>query len=215
MILGPDQIIACPHCGGLSQHCTLVSGNTFGAQVWTDGKQVAPMLLQPPPVVKCAHCARCYWLADAEEIATVYLRVKGERNIDPAWRKAPLAEEPSETEYYAAMEDGLAEDRVQERNLRVLAWWRGNDAVRNRDPAPRETPAISQAGRTNLERLADLLDDDDDSDRLMKAEVLRELGQFEAAGKILDGITSDNVTRILRRIRSLCDDRDACVREIT
>src|SRR5690349_16185490 len=71
MTPGPDQIVACPHCQGLAKYLTLMSGNTFDARVWTDGKRIAPMLPQPPPVVKCRHCARCYWLADAKKIGTV------------------------------------------------------------------------------------------------------------------------------------------------
>ena len=42
MIPGPDQIVACPKCNGLAKYRTLLSGNTFGARVWTDGKQDAP-----------------------------------------------------------------------------------------------------------------------------------------------------------------------------
>jgi len=32
------------------------------------GRQVAPMLPQPPAVVTCEICAECYWLKDAREI---------------------------------------------------------------------------------------------------------------------------------------------------
>ena len=48
MILGPDQIVACPFCAGLAKYMTLISGNTFGSHVWTDGKQIAPMLPRTP-----------------------------------------------------------------------------------------------------------------------------------------------------------------------
>jgi hypothetical protein len=57
MLAGPDQIVACPHCKALAKYMTLMSGNTFGARVWTDGKQDAPMLPHPPAVVKCRQCA--------------------------------------------------------------------------------------------------------------------------------------------------------------
>ena len=71
MKLGPNQIVACPHCGALAHYRTLVSGNTIGAVVWTDGRQCAVMMKTPPAVVKCHACATCYWLADAREIGTV------------------------------------------------------------------------------------------------------------------------------------------------
>ena len=39
MLPGPYQIIACPQCKGLAKYMTLMSGNTIGARVWTDGKR--------------------------------------------------------------------------------------------------------------------------------------------------------------------------------
>jgi hypothetical protein len=66
----PVQIRSLPAgtCQGLEKYGTLVSGNTFGARAWTDGRQVAPMLPRPPAVVTCEICAECYWLKDAREI---------------------------------------------------------------------------------------------------------------------------------------------------
>lgn len=71
MLPGPDQIIACPSCKGLAKYETLKSGNTFGDRVWTDGKRHAPMLPQPPAVVRCLRCNGMYWLSEAREIGTV------------------------------------------------------------------------------------------------------------------------------------------------
>jgi len=212
---GPDQIIACPHCGGLAKHITLVSGNTTGVRVWTDGKQIAPMLPQPPPVVRCAHCAGHYWLGDAEQIGMAYLWRSGTHPGDPAWAAAPEAAEPDEAGYEAALAGGLAEDTVQERNLRILAWWRHNDTLRD-DPGDRPgSGELSAAFRENAERLMALLEDEDDSDRLMRAELLRELGRFDQAARCLDSITTEEVEPIVRRLRTLCASGDSRVREIT
>jgi hypothetical protein len=71
MLPGPDQIIACPHCRGLAKYGTLESGNTFRTRMWADAKQLAPMWPEPPAVVKCRHCARCYWLADADKLGGI------------------------------------------------------------------------------------------------------------------------------------------------
>src|SRR4051794_2450587 len=115
MILGPDQIVACPHCHGLAKYTTLGAGNTFGALVWTDGKQFAPMLPRPPAVVKCGHCSRCYWLADAEKVGTLGPSWGGEDGpADPSWDDAAEVEEPNEEEYYSAIEGEIAKDRKRE-----------------------------------------------------------------------------------------------------
>ena len=44
MNLGPARILTCPHCGAKKEVLSLLSGNTFGQQVWSDNKTIAPML---------------------------------------------------------------------------------------------------------------------------------------------------------------------------
>ena len=103
----------------------------------------------------------------------------------------------------------------QERDLRVFAWWRRNDALR--DPFQQQDQEImSDSGpwRENLEALANLLTEENVNDCIMKAEVLRELGEFESAKELLSRVDSPNVARAVRRIRSLCDARDTRVREL-
>jgi len=215
MIPGPDKIIACPNCKGLAKYMTLVSGNTFGARLWTDGKQVAPMLPRPLAVVMCRHCMECFWLAEAEEVGTVD-RWRGEgQQVNPAWATAEEVQEPTEEEYYGALEKGLAATPEQERNLRVLAWWRRNDAFRDALQPPAEgIPSAPGPWRKNLKALAHLLDEGDENDRLMKAEVLRELGDFESAKQVLSRIHSGDVAAVVLQLHSLCDSGDTCVREL-
>jgi uncharacterized Zn finger protein len=56
MIPGPTVIYECSSCGKHIEQQTIVSGNTFGARFWTDGKVDAPMLPDEPWLVKCQHC---------------------------------------------------------------------------------------------------------------------------------------------------------------
>lgn len=202
-------------CKGLAWHRTLVSGNTIGARLWTDGKQFAPMLPHPPAVVKCRHCGECYWLAEAEEVGTVDRWRDEGQQVNPGWATAEEVEEPTEEEYYRALEAGLARNPEQERNLRVFAWWRRNDAFRDRAGANAggitSTPA---KWRQNLEALVGMLDEEDQTDGIMKAEALRELGDFESAKQILGRIESSGVAAVVRQIRSLCDSGDTSVREL-
>lgn len=62
---GPDLVVACPRCGRRARVRTLLSGNTFGARVWTDGKVEAPMLPTHPPIAPCRACGRMFWWPDA------------------------------------------------------------------------------------------------------------------------------------------------------
>lgn len=214
MTLGPDQAIACPNCEALEAYMTLTSGNTIGLRVWTDGKQIAPMLPRPPAVVRCHSCGDCYWLQDAKEADTEWWWLVSDRQDSPARIGAPLVQEPTEQEYYAAILNGLAKNAEQERTLRTLAWWRRNDAFRNsaqRDA--RGTRSSSGEWRSNLQALLSLLDHGEDS-QIMKAEVLRELGEFDSAQQVLGRVTSAEYIPVVRQLRSLCEAGDTEVRHL-
>ena len=136
--------------------------------------------------------------------------------VPEAWSKAPEVKEPSADEYLDAIEAGLAKDRAQERSLRLLAWWRGNDSSGTGGLAAEAHPAASPDGfRRNLLRFADLLTDDTDNDRVMKAEVLRELGQFKAAQAALGKVASRDFDWVVERIRTLCKARNPTVAKLT
>ena len=55
---GPDTIRECPGCKAQVREQTTLSGNTFRAQYWTDGKREAPMLPDFPWLVKCPKCGK-------------------------------------------------------------------------------------------------------------------------------------------------------------
>lgn len=48
----------------------------------------------------------------------------------------------------------------------------------------------------------------------MKAEVLRELGEFDSAKQILNSVGSSEFTEVVQQLRSLCDVGDTQVREL-
>lgn len=110
------------------------------------------------------------------------------------------------------MEKGLAADAGQERTLRLLAWWRRNDAFR--DGAIGEARPTSPGCRANIEALAQLLDEAIENDRVMKAEVLRELGEFDAARAVLEHVGSPDYAAVVRQLLELCNARDTRVREL-
>ena len=215
MIPGPDQVITCPYCNGLATFITLLSGNTFGSRLWTDGKRIAPMLPEPPDVVKCRHCSQCYWLHSAKRIGTIDRWRTNIQPENPDWINAQDVQEPDEHDYYQAIDQGLARNSQQEKKLRILAWWRRNDpwrkAAQNQDRQSGNQPG---PWRQNLEALAALLSEDSDNSLIMKAEVFRQLGKFEAAQQLLDRVVSPGLSRLVQQFRSLCGAGDTCVREI-
>jgi len=218
MIPGPDKVIECPKCKELARVFTLVSGNTFDARRWTDSKMVAPMLPQPPAVTKCKHCGHYYWVSDATEIGELSLQRADAEKMPSKWKSAERVRELSETEYLEAINTGVADTKEQELHLRIHAWWAGNDSLRSRAQSPgsqtRTVPTRSIEATMNLERLLELLDISKPSQRLMKAEVLRELGKFDDAMRVLDFHFPSGYASVVALIRNLAHKKDPMVMEI-
>ena|GEM_PF-4293090 len=67
--------------------------------------------------------------------------------------------------------------------------------------------------RENLEAPARVLEDGTEEDRLMRAEVLRELDRFEEAEEAPGGVTAQDFQWAVSQIPPLCRSRDVQVRE--
>ena len=70
MIPGPEYIYKCPNCGNLLSRGSLMSGNTFGAKLFSDGKRITPMLPEFPNLTKCKKCNRFIWVNKLQEVGT-------------------------------------------------------------------------------------------------------------------------------------------------
>lgn len=211
MIPGPDEIIVCPNCNEFEKYMTLMSGNTIGIRQWTDMKQIAPMLPLPPEFVKCNQCSECYWLSEAKRVGTSGFLGFASSDARPEWKYARYVREPDEIDYYMAIEKRLAKNKDDEKKLRILAWWRRNDPYREEE----EKSISDESGRwrENLETLKSMVNEESDQDQLMKAEIHRELGEFEVAIQILDEIHSPDLEKFVDKIRNLCEENDTRVRE--
>ena len=65
MIPGPTIYYKCPICELLSSTGSLVSGNTIGSRLFSDGKSISPMLPEFPVMNKCQDCNHSFWLNDS------------------------------------------------------------------------------------------------------------------------------------------------------
>lgn len=61
------RILTCPKCGKHKEVLSLMSGNTFNAVYWSDGKMVAPMLPQVSGIQKCPFCGTYFFLDRQKE----------------------------------------------------------------------------------------------------------------------------------------------------
>lgn len=161
----------------------------------------APMLPHRPGVLKCPKCEAVFFWWDSR---LVRMRV-GEPDIpEPAM--------PTEQDYYQllALRRFTPEDELY---ARTLAWHLSNDQYRTGAPVSHEW---TQAQRENLQRITELLSISDDSQRILKAEAFRELGDFKACLELLAGLEgSKDVGVPVRIIRNLATLRVSGVQRIS
>ena len=208
MLPGPTLIRRCSDCGKLIAQDTIASGNTFGAHFWTDGKVDAPMLPDQPWLVKCRHCGALLWIDEQEQVGEKDPWESGDLDPDK-FRDARECETPAASDYRANLAEGISDQR-KERYLRLRAWWAGNDPRRGEAPAG----PLSDAEIANLRAFLPLLNESDENDRIMKAEVLRELGRFEDAVALLAGPFDEEHSRAAAVIRDLAGRQISSVSEM-
>ncbi len=210
----PDQIYECPHCLRPTRQVTHPSEIRGGTRIWTDGKQIDPVTFEAPLVVICLGCDAPFWLAAAKILGKMdWLNGEEGTEINPVWMDAELLEEPCEGEYHRAIEIGLATNPDEERRLRILTWWCENDAFRDLKPTISDYSPIGPS-RKNLEALSLLLGEEDVGERLMRVEVLRQLGEFEQARSLLEKTNHHPFEQVVEQMRCLINVKDCLVREL-
>ena len=206
MIPGPDIILACPLCSALAKLPTFDEIDPSGALSWTDGFQELPGVPCQPNIVRCHACAKVYWLAVAPQLGFLSPGEIGEGER-AGWSGLPAVATTDEAGYFEALADGLAAFPEQELELRVFAWWRGNDKHRGCTQPGRHP--TSQEAVANAERLIELTANGDHELVLFRAEALRQLGRFKEASDALYGLCSDyNLARERQRELIAAGSRD-------
>ena len=219
MIPGPDQVLQCPACGAAMLQPTIRSGNTLDAVYYTDGYMDAPMLPQPAALVRCPACREPLVRRYAKRLgevdrygANLFPDEQAAPAVDPAWRRAPRVGPAHEPDYVTALATHrfAREDEIE---LRVELMHVCNHA-RRRLPPHAAPPPVSALEQANLRKLAALLDLRDGEERLLLAEVRRELGDFDAASALLAGDFPEEVALAAQRIRQLVAARHRWVSEV-
>ena len=220
MTPGPEVIISCPECKALSRFSTMASGNTFGSTLWSDGYRYFPMLEPSVPVIQCHDCFKIFLKWKAEEVGQYsrFSRGNGVEEETPAeWKRAPRIKAPKEDDFYKAIDEGLSENKQEEKNIRLTAWWQSNDRCRNgfslvenKNDFP-----VPEEREKNMEKLLGLLDRTNPNDQIMAAEILRQLRRFDEAREVLKKLDRDDYGEVLVQLEDFCDDNETSVQKLT
>lgn len=212
MIPGPILVYQCPDTGKQIFARSICSGNTFGATYWTDGHMDAPMLPDEQPFLISPHSGNLHWVEDLVLVEKVdffnnNLTMAEIEKTHPgalwAWEESLMEAVLNHLESHANLTP------KREEILRIFAWHLSNDPVRQDPPGD----AIrTQEMQANMEKLEQILTHANQPDaRLMRAELLRELGRFEESLALLKRVRS--VSRKIARdtIRELARRKETMV----
>ena len=222
---GSAILVTCPLCGGQKELMSVVSGNSFGASIWSDGFENAPMMPRISPIQKCVECGDYYFFYTAHKDYS--------DNPEKISTETGLLSYPEAKDAFIKLlgKDLSKEDEIL---LRFEFLYRYNDANRNDyNPYPVEIILSDdnlkrsvndvEIHKSNIMALIDLMEDSSLEyafpvqssleKRLFLAELYREAGMFEKSLEILRDIRPDSeeTFKIMETIRQKDMEKDSSV----
>ena len=206
MLPGPDYIYKCPQCSSFLKKESLMSGNTFGAAFFSDGKRIAPMLPESPDLTRCKRCGTFFWLSRQK-----YFEVWDWSETDnQEWKNAEIATFPDIEGYFSALHKGLANSSRDQIHVRQRIWWAYNDRVRNGDSLFLNEKD-EERWKENCEQLIQLIQPNDLNRKIMLAELKRNLGDFDACTEIISAIEDSEFDWLKEAFLRECKNRNTRV----
>lgn len=204
---GSIKIIKCEKCFDLICVGTYTSMNTMNSEIWTDGRIFGIFYSRPEPIVKCPYCLEMIWKEEQEEIDSVpYSNSVPCENI-------MYVKSLELQDYYDMLCDSNLNNK-KERYIRIQIWQLENDSRRPLDGEACTTKRtiikkdFSLREIYNMKSLLHLLDSNNELERIMLAEVNRNLSRFDVAYRLLDKDFSDKNIGIALFIRRLTIERN-------
>jgi hypothetical protein len=146
-----------------------------------------------------------FWIDQAEKLGERKLGQKGN------WPNAINPVMPTEFDYYQFLNKGSI-NRKKEKYVRLQAWWVMNDQWRTGNQE--KSFSLSEEATTNLKALSALLDEKNQNERIMNAEIARQLGEFDICLSLLKFDFKPIYSKAVDTIRTLAEMQNRMVAEI-
>lgn len=204
MLPAPNQILTCPFCSQKKEIMSLMSGNTFRSELWSDNKMIAPMLPEVSFIQKCPHCGK-YYIKDRQKAKYANDTYGGEQGL--------LTFFEMKEAFAQLAEEGFLNNN-EEAQVRMMLHHAYNDYYYrcNRE----DDIAVNDEDKSLFHENALWLIYHHITDNLMKGEFFREIGELEIAKNLLDSVVvEDNFAiNILSSIRERLERNDCKVFKI-
>ena len=202
MNFGNSRILICPFCGKKKEIMSLLSGNTFRAEMWSDNKQIAPMLPEISFVQRCPQCGK-YYITERQELKYA----KDSYSFDQGLLSYPVMKEA----FIQLSEEGFVNEE-EETKVRMMLHHAYNDYYyRSYD-----NKEINAEDKTLFHENGSWLIDNLITGNVLKAEFYREIGEFEVAHDILESVEVEDefLKRIMTQIQERVQNNDCRVFKI-
>ena len=209
MMPGPTLIKKCYKCDGFFKQGTLASGNTFDAKWWPDGKMDAPMLPETPALINCPSCNEYLWLSKTKEV-DVFRPFDDYDNTHLKYLKVSFFNRPNIDSFMLVLkEKNLTKNKEAYVRVKLMHFF--NDVNRDMEE-PISEPSNIQL--ENYDRLLILASKDNANDTILRAEIYRELGEFDKSLNLLDKVKSEDFIKSANHLKRLCFEKDSRVMQI-
>lgn len=205
MTPAPPLVYKCPYCGTLKTICALGSGNTCGATCWSDFKQDLPMLPRASLVQQCPSCNK-YFLNTADN----FYKCAVSYACGASWGYLS----------YPSLKDAFVQLSPlgdNEFGVRLMLLHSYNDLYGGCKGTKDQSEVSAEEKKffiENARALIKLCNIKDPAQRLLMAELYREMGQFHKATRILRAAfkyDDDGLIDLCNKILLETDERNSKV----
>ena len=181
-------------------------GHTFDARFWPDGVMKAPMMPELPPLVVCPCCESFIWRKDCKEVEEIY----GYDEIQAKYPGIQSYKNPNIDTFMLALEEkGINKNREGYIRTKLMHFF--NDENRDME-IPISGPSDFQI--ENYKRLLVIANKDDANDTMLRAEIYREMGEYDRCLELLEKVKDEHFMTNVRVLKDLCKNKDSRVMEI-
>lgn len=206
MLPGHSQILTCPFCGAKKEVMSLMSGNTIGAEYWSDNKRIAPMLPEVSYVQQCPQCKK-YYIMDRQEEVLSEDSWSGEQGL--------LTFAQTKKAFAQLSQEGF-QGKNEEAQVRLMLHHAYNDYYhRKKRRVPLKNPVNEKDDKLFRDNALWLIDNYI-KDNLLKAEYYREIGEFEKAADMLKSVNAEEQFQkeLVASIQQRLEQKDCVVFKI-
>jgi len=155
------------------------------------------MYVDGSDMLACPKCNTYLWRDDVPILKSMR---DYEYFDNPEWKSLPEASQLYGRDYKYLLPLKLWRNKTEEKYVRIRAWWSFNAKYRLQACENFKLPAEQEE---NLERLLHLLDTNNQHSLVMKADIFRELGQFNECLRTINQVSDNRYSKVVNVIKKL------------